>query len=90
MSIPASVANDQTPLIAELSASERALRAIAFTTDRLLERARLRPSDREARAAYYDDRAASYVSLAKDSPKLLEMAGLNQLAANIMRSEATT
>ena len=83
------IANDLTPVVHDLSASERALRAISFTTDRLSERARLKPSDREARAAWYDDRAASYVSLAKVHPAILELAGLNKLAANIMRAEVT-
>jgi hypothetical protein len=83
------IANDTTPHIRELSAIERGYRAIEWVTSRIAERSNLTADQREARAAYYDDRAASYVALAKEHPGMLEHAGLNNLAANIMRSEAT-
>jgi hypothetical protein len=82
-------ANDTTPRIREISAMERGYRAIDWVTSRMGERAGMTPDQRAARAAYYDDRAASYVSLAKDHPAMLEFAGLNNLAANIMRAERT-
>lgn len=82
------IANDLTPPVRELSAIERGYRAIEWTTLRIAERGRLLDAgQREARARYYDERAASYVTLAKDHPAMLEHAGLNNLAANIMRSE---
>lgn len=81
------IANDLTPHVREISAMERAYRTIDWATSRLGERAGMSREQREARAAYYDERAASYVTLAKHHPAMLEFAGLNNLAANIMRSE---
>lgn len=80
------IANDLTPKIRELTATERAYRAIDFTTARIAERSRLSSKDREARAAHYDERAASYMALAQTYPTMAEFAGLNSLAASILRS----
>lgn len=81
------IANDHTPRVREISAMERGYRAIDWVTSRIGERAGMTKDQREARALYYDDRAASYVALAKDHPAMLEFAGLNNLAANIMRAK---
>lgn len=82
------IANDLTPGPRNISALERGYRAIDWVTTRINERGKLlNPDEREARAQYYDERAASYIALAKIHPAMLEFAGLNNLAANIMRSE---
>lgn len=83
----APIANDWAPPIRQLTAQERAYRTIDWATSRVAERSGMSREQREARAKYYDDRASSYVTLAKDHPAMLELAGLNNLAANIMRSE---
>lgn len=80
------IANDLTPTVRELSAKDRAFRAIDWATSRVAERSRLPPQQREARARYYDERAASYVNLSKVNPGLMEWAGLNVLAASILRA----
>jgi len=81
------IANDWTPpQPRELTALEAAYRAIDWTTARLAERGRTPPRKREAKALMYEQRAASYAEQAKDRPSLLELAGLNALAARIMRA----
>lgn len=80
-------ANDWTPpQPRELTALEAAYRAIEWTTARLAERGRTPEPKREAKAQMYEHRAASFAAQAKDHPSLLELAGLNALAARIMRA----
>lgn len=81
------IANDWTPPAPrDLTALEAAYRAIDWTTARLAERSRTPVRKREAKALMYEHRAASYAEQAKDRPSMLELAGLNALAARIMRA----
>lgn len=80
-------ANDWTPQgPRELTAMEAAYRAVDWATARIAERARTPLQKREAKAIRYEHRAASFAAMAKEMPSMLEMAGLNALAARIMRA----
>jgi len=84
----AQIANDWSPPAPrELTALEAAYRAIDWTTARIAERGRTPVAKREAKAVMYEHRAESWAEQAKDRPSLLELAGLNALAARIMRAE---
>ena len=80
------IANDTTPQLRELTAVERTMRTIAWVTDRLAERSNLKPADREARALQYQERAANFVLMAEAYPTMAEFAGLNSVAASILRA----
>ena len=82
------IANDTTPPIRELSCAELVLRTTCWIADRIQERGRFfTPDQREERARYYEERAATYVELANVNSNMLEFAGLNTLAAKILRAQ---
>nr|WP_312296021.1 hypothetical protein [Brevundimonas diminuta] len=81
------IPNDLTPPTpSNLTATERAMRTIDWTTQRLHERGRLKHDEREARAQVYETSAADYARMAERFPSALEFAGLHAMAAKIMRA----
>ena len=81
------MANHLMSQVRPISAAERAARAVEWTSRCLAERAAMPADQREARAAFYDDRATHCLTLTAVNPRMLELAGLHCLAANIMRAE---
>lgn len=81
------IANDWTPPSPRpLTALERAARSVEFIAHRVMERSRLSPEQREARAAEYDASAKRLAACGDKHPINLEMAGLRATAAAIMRA----
>lgn len=82
------IANDWTPPSPRpLTALERAARSVEFIARRVVERGRLSPDQREARAAEYDASAKRLAALGAEHPINLEIAGLRATAAAILRAE---
>lgn len=81
------IANDLTPPSPRpLTALERAARSVEFIAHRVMERGRLSPDQREARAAEYDASAKRLAEFGEQHPINLEMAGLRATAAAILRA----
>jgi hypothetical protein len=81
------IANDWTPPSPRpLTALERAARSVEFVAHRIMERGRLTPEQREARAAEYDASAKRLAGSGDEHPINLEMAGLRATAAAILRA----
>ena len=81
-----SIPNSTAPTMKDLAADRRAYRAVEWVMDRMKERSRLTPAQRAERAAFYDERAENAAIVAASYPPHLEFAGLQRLAANLMRA----
>lgn len=83
------IANDHTPPpMRPLTAIERAARGVDFLVRRMQERSRLSAEQRQTRAVEYERAAQRWAAEGQTEPGMLEMAGLNSMAAKIMRAEA--